>query len=120
MWARVVEMATAIWLAVSPWVFYSPPTDSATMWIDQGIAVAIFLFACFSYWPITRHCHLLTLFIAIGLIAWGRLDGTPPQPIHQNHIIAGLFLLMIAIIPNDASQPPEVWQAKIKQPETAR
>lgn len=120
MWARVVEMGTALWIAVSPWIFSSPPADDVTMWIDQGIATAIFLLACFSYWPMFRHAHLLTLLIAVGLIVWGRLDGTPPLPIHQNHIVAGLFLLMIAIIPNDASQPPEVWQDRVPQPNVNR
>jgi len=108
MWGRVVEIMTAVWLAVSPFVF-RVQSDPTILWADQIIALSICVLSGLSYWRPTRHAHLLILLIAVGLIAWGRLSGTPPPFIHQNHIVAGLFLLMIAIIPNHASDPPPVW-----------
>ncbi|TWU01393.1 SPW repeat domain-containing protein [Neorhodopirellula pilleata] len=109
MWGRVVEIMTAVWLAVSPFVF-RVQSDATILWGDQIIALTICVLAGLSYWRPTRHAHLLILVIAVGLIAWGRLAGTPPPFVHQNHIVVGLFLLMIAIIPNHASYPPPVWQ----------
>jgi hypothetical protein len=112
MWGRVVEMATAVWLAVSPWVFEQHQHNA---WFELLVALAIVILASLSYWPPTRHAHLGILLIAVGLMVWGRLDGTPPSPIHQNYIVVGLFLLMIAIIPNDASNPPVGYKTKAMQ-----
>ncbi|MCM2372529.1 SPW repeat domain-containing protein [Aporhodopirellula aestuarii] len=109
MWGRVVEIMTAVWLAASPFVF-SSQSDPAILWGDLLIALLICILSGLSYWPPTRHAHLLILLVAIGLIAWGRFAVLPPPPEHQNHIVVGLFLLMIALIPNHASQPPRVWQ----------
>lgn len=109
MWGRVVEIMTAVWLAVSPFVF-RVQSDTTILWTDQIIALSICVLSGLSYWRPTRHAHILILLIAVSLIAWGRLAGTPPPLIHQNHIFVGLFLLMIAIIPNHASDPPPVWQ----------
>ncbi|QDT07053.1 hypothetical protein K227x_54780 [Rubripirellula lacrimiformis] len=108
MWGRVVEIMTAVWLASSPWIFRAS-SDPSLMWGDLGISLLIASLAGLSYWRPTRHAHLLILFVAVGLITWGRLAGTPPPSAHQNHIVVGLFLLMMALIPNDASNPPEAW-----------
>ena len=113
MWGRVIEIMTGVWLAMSPFIF-RVSDDPAILWGDQGIALLIWLFAGFSYWPPTRHAHLANLAVAAGLIAWGRLAAgidTPPSPAHQNHIAIGIFLLMIALVPNYASHPPRGWRA---------
>ncbi len=109
MWGRVVEIMTAVWLAASPFVF-GVQSNATLLWADLGIALLIWLLSGLSYWRPTRHAHLLILLVSVGLILWGRFSVTPPTPIHQNHIVVGLFLLMIAIIPNNASQPPEAWR----------
>lgn len=110
MWGRVIEISAAVWLAVSPFVFRA--ADNATLvWADNLIALAIVTLAGFSFWHPTRYAHLLTLLVALGLIVWGRFtESTPLPPYHQNHIVIGLFLLMIALIPNDASAPPAAWR----------
>ncbi|MEZ6090322.1 MAG: hypothetical protein R3C05_20310 [Pirellulaceae bacterium] len=109
MWGRVVEIMTAVWLMASPFVF-NVQDDLFVLWVDFGIALLISACSGFSFWGPTRHAHLLILLIALGLMVWGRMTGTPPPPIHQNHIVVGLFLLMMALIPNDASHPPVAWR----------
>ncbi|WP_350494702.1 SPW repeat domain-containing protein [Roseiconus lacunae] len=109
MWGRVVEIMTAVWIAASPFVF-GVQDDPVLLWADQSIALTICLLAGLSYWRPTRHAHLLILAVAIGLTIWGRFAELPPSPPHQNHIVVGLFLLMIALIPNQASQPPNAWR----------
>jgi hypothetical protein len=34
----------------------------------------------------------------------------PSPPTEQNHILVGLLLVLFAIIPNEASQPPKAWE----------
>ncbi|MCO8122656.1 hypothetical protein NHH03_12990 [Stieleria sp. TO1_6] len=109
MWGRVVEIMTAVWLAASPFIFFAH-SNTSLMWADLSIALLICVLSGLSYWHPTRHAHLLILLVSLGLIVWGRFAVTPPTPMHQNHIVVGLFLLMIALIPNDASQPPKAWQ----------
>jgi len=110
MWGRIVEIMTAVWLMLSPFIFRAQ--DNATLvWVDVLTGLSICALAGLSWWKPTRYAHVLILFIAIGLVVCGRLDGTPPAPAQQNHIVVGLFLLMIAIIPNDASHPPKAWRA---------
>lgn len=110
MWGRVIEIMTAVWLAISPFVF-RVQSDTSLIWIDSLTALLIVILAGLSYWRPTRHAHLGTLLVALGMTFWGRFAELPPPPIHQNHIVVGLFLVMIAIIPNEASRPPTAWRA---------
>ncbi|QDV45570.1 hypothetical protein Enr13x_54490 [Stieleria neptunia] len=110
MWGRVVEIMTAVWLAASPFVFRVQDSESFVL-VDSLIALLVAILAGLSYWSPTRHAHVLILVVATGLTFWGRFAELPPPPIHQNHIVVGLFLIMIAIIPNDASRPPRQWRS---------
>lgn len=109
MWGRVVEIMTAVWLAASPFVF-GVQSDATLLWADLGIALLICVLSGLSYWRPTRHAHLLILVVSVALILWGRFAVMPPTPPHQNHIVIGLFLLMIALLPNEASLPPKAWR----------
>lgn len=116
MWARIIEMMTAVWLALGPFIF-RVQDQPEIVWADSLIALLIILLASLSYWHPTRHAHVAILLVAVGLCLWGRFGyGTPPPPIHQNHIAVGLFLVMIAVIPNEASQPPQQWRQTIQPP----
>ncbi len=115
MWGRVIEIMIAVWIALSPFIFRAQD-DLVVLWADQVVAAAIVLLAALSYWSRLRYAHLGSLFIALALIIWGRTSGSPPPPIHQNHIVIGLLLMMIAIIPNDASMPHEVWSRERLSP----
>ncbi|TWU26760.1 hypothetical protein Pla52o_06150 [Novipirellula galeiformis] len=115
MWGRMIEIMTAVWLAASPFIFRSQ-ADAMILWGDLSIALLICTLAGLSYWRPTRYAHLLILVVAVGLILWGRFFDTPPPAVHQNHIVVGLFLLMIALIPNHASHPPTAWRSATRQP----
>ncbi|MCA9156688.1 MAG: hypothetical protein KDA72_00095 [Planctomycetales bacterium] len=110
MWGRVVEIMTAMWLMLSPFIF-AVQNDAAIFWGDIGTATLICLLAGASYWPPLKYAHLGILLIAAALIVVGRFSsGMPATAPQQNHIFVGLFLLMIAIIPNEASRPPVQWR----------
>jgi hypothetical protein len=115
MWGRVVEIATGVWLFFSPFIF-AAQDSTAVLWVDTLTAFAIWIFAGLSYWPPTRHAHLVNLAIGAGLALYGRFANTPPTAIDENHLAVGLFLLMMAIIPNHASDPPRSWTEEMEIP----
>jgi hypothetical protein len=109
MWARDIEFMLGCWLAVSPFVFAHPASDVRQWAIDFIAAVLVALFALASYARRTQHAHFLTLSVALALIGLGRFGAAIPTPAMQNNIVIGLLLLMFAIVPNHASQPPAAW-----------
>lgn len=114
MWGRVVEMMTAVWLLLSPFIF-GAQADAAVLWGDVATALLIAILSALSYWHPMRYAHVAILLIAVGLVLVGRFVTPPPaSPAQQNHIFVGFFLMMIAIVPNTASQPPRVWQRSIQ------
>lgn len=111
MWGRVVEIMFAVWLGLSPFIF-GVQSDPVILWVDLSVAFAICCFSGLAYWPPLRYAHLMNLAIALGLILWGRFYVVPPTPPHENHIALGLLLMLVAIVPNEASLPPQVWRRR--------
>lgn len=116
MWARVVEFILGCWLAVSPFVFRHG--DTTLFWAADFVAAsAVISLALLSYWPPLRHIHLAIAIVAAVMILFGRFaSGVAPGPGFQNHIVVGLLLLMFALVPNNASQPPNTWYPKCREP----
>jgi len=116
MWGRVVEMMTAVWLLLSPFIFRAQD-NPWILWGDVLTAGVIAVLSGLSYTRSLRHAHWLILLVAIGLVVAGRLAASPPATAaDQNHIFVGFFLMMIAIIPNQASEPPLCWQPGSSSP----
>jgi hypothetical protein len=111
MWARVVEAMLGCWLAISPFVFRLGADDTVVWTIDFVAAAAVITCALLSYWPPTRHAHLVTAVISLVLVGFGRFAAPSPGPPElQNLIVVGLLLLMFSIVPNNASQSPRAWR----------
>ncbi|MGE0821210.1 MAG: hypothetical protein AB7G75_10215 [Candidatus Binatia bacterium] len=110
MWARVVEVMLGCWLALSPFIFAHAADKPTLWWNDLASAGALITFALGSFWHPWRHAHFGILGVALWLLVYGYFTPTPPPPSAQNHIVLGILLLMFAIIPNDANQPPQTWQ----------
>ena len=110
MWARVVEVMLGCWLAASPFIFAHAAEKPSLWWNDLTSAVVIMTLALCSFRRPWRYAHLGILVVGVWLIISGYFTLTAPPPASQNHIVVGLFLLMFAIIPNDAVQPPESWR----------
>lgn len=110
MWARTSECMLGLWLLMSPFLFRH--TGEPTMLANDlatGFAVAVFALA--SWWRPLAWAHLLTIFVGLWLVGFGRLSETPPLPAGaQNQILSGLVLLMLAVIPNEASLPPKTYR----------
>ncbi len=110
MWARVIEVMLGCWLAVSPFIFHHARDDTLLWTADWVAAALVAVLACLSYWPPTRRAHLLTIVVALGMVAAGWMQDRPVPPGWQNHILLGLVLLMTAIVPNHAADPPRGWR----------
>lgn len=108
MWARVVELLLAVWLALSPFIF-PDSTQEIFLWT---CALLVALFALLSFWNSLGKMHLVTLGVALALLGLGYRTfpeiSPPPQ---ENATVVGLLLLMLAIVPSHAHRPPRSWQA---------
>jgi hypothetical protein len=111
MWARVIEVMLGCWLAMSPFIFRHD-ADNRFLWFNDLLsALAVIVLALVSFWPPLRFAHVANFAIALWLIAFGLWSSPYPTPTAlQNDIAVGLVLLMFAIVPNEATQPPRPWR----------
>lgn len=114
MWARHMELALGLWLAVSPFALRYEAVET-WLWIhDFALASLVVTLSLAAHWHPLRRVHLLLLAAAGWLVGlgwwqtWG--SGMHPHPAYQNWILVGLMLAMLAIVPSDASRPPEGWR----------
>jgi hypothetical protein len=109
-WARLCEIVIGLWLIASPHVL---PGDYASMAVDYAAGGCVLLLAFASFWRRTRHAHLVTAVLAIlASVAVWLTAPVPSPPIVQSRFLAALTLLMLAIVPNRASQPADAWRAE--------
>ncbi len=111
MWSRVVEVMLGCWLMISPFVFHHPSSATALWTNDLSCGAAVAAFALLSYVRQTHHAHLLSIIVAVWLIAFAYWQGFgSASPASQNHAIIGLLLGMFAVIPNNAGLPAAEWE----------
>lgn len=110
MWARVVEIMLACWLAMSPFVF-DYADDMTLYWAnDFTCATLIAVLAFVSLAPRFDLLHLASLAVAAWLIGVACVAAPSPPPPHlQNYVVFGLLLVMVAIIPTRSGTPPQKW-----------
>jgi peptidoglycan/LPS O-acetylase OafA/YrhL len=116
MWGRVIEIILGLWLVLSPFVWGHYSSDPGLWRSDVISGIAVIGLAVLSFWPFRsfrflRYAHLGILFVASWVVVFSYFNsGHPAEPGYQNALLTGLTLLLIAIIPNDASQPPTSWR----------
>jgi peptidoglycan/LPS O-acetylase OafA/YrhL len=110
MWARNFEFMLGVWLVFSPFIFQATNPPDAVVVADFACGAVVCIVALVAYWPQTGKLHLLNGVIGAGLVAYAFMAGAPPPPYHQNHVVWGLLVLMICIVPNRADEPPRSWQ----------
>lgn len=109
MWARIGEIILAVWLLISRFIFSYG--DLRLDWGDFAAPFSIILFAALSYIERLNKMHLLQVLPALWLLYVAFTYPTPWLPFGlQNHILTALFLLMFAIIPSRALEPPRPWR----------
>jgi hypothetical protein len=113
MWARHLELMTAFWLALSPFVLRYPGRPRGPWLHDFCLALLVACIALACHAQRLRRLHLAQLPLAAWLVGsgWWIATSGEPTPASQNQLVVGLLIGMFAIIPSDASQPPESWRA---------
>ena len=114
MWARYAEIALALWLAASPFLFAYPPDRVGWRIHDFVCAGLIAGAALLSHRQALRRAHLVSFAVGLWLIGFGWIQvrhtpGNPPTG--QNWISVGLVLVIFAIVPSQATQPPAGWRS---------
>ena len=111
MWARVCELMLGVWLMLSPFIFRGTDELEQLFWIHLGAGAAVVIFSLLSFWRPAGWAHFLTAALAVGLgtFAYFAFD-RPGPPAAQNAIAVALLLMMFAIVPNEATLPPESWR----------
>jgi hypothetical protein len=102
---------------MSPFIFRHARDEWPFWATDLGAGLAIVVFALASYWRPLRYAHLAILLVAGWLVGFGRFYGSPPlAPALQNDILVGLLLMLLAIVPNEAGEPPRAWRTWLHNP----
>ncbi|MPZ75358.1 MAG: hypothetical protein GEU77_02435 [Deltaproteobacteria bacterium] len=111
MWARVIEVMLGCWLTLSPFIFRHPPQQTAWWTNDLLSALLVITLALLSFWRPMERAHLALTGVGLWLISFAFLSAPhPTPPALQNDLVAGLLLLMFAIVPNEATLPPKLWR----------
>lgn len=113
MWARTMEFAFGCWLAMSPFIFLHGEAYSWIWYHDFLVGAFICVVALLSCIEKLKRLHLLHILTGGWLVLSGYVLAThkiPPE--FQNHVVLGWLLIMFAIIPTDASRPPEGWRVR--------
>jgi SPW repeat len=110
MWARVAELMLGVWLVISPLVFRGTESVDSFAVRDLSFGAAVIALSLLSFWTHTRWAHLITAVLAVALGLMGYFGSERPgPPAAQNEIAIGMLLLLLAIVPNQANQPPPAW-----------
>lgn len=113
MWARILEVSLGCWLLLSPFIF--SPSQPEVWWIDFTGGVAIIAAALLSFSSSLRRAYLFSIVTALCLMARAFFFPEPAPPAAQNHMVVGLLLAMLAIIPVEAGSPPISWRTEINK-----
>lgn len=114
MWARGIEVMLGLWLAIAPFVFghFGEPGMGRLVASDLAAGTLVVLLAVVSFWRRAGRAHLAELAVAVWLVAFGRFAfDFPPPPGAQNELLVGLVLVLFAIVPTRAADPPARWRA---------
>jgi hypothetical protein len=111
MWARIAEVLAGVWLMMTPVVFAGTESVEAFVARDIGAGLAIVALSLLSFWRRTPWAHLVTALVALGLGLTAYFGWERPGPAAaQNEIAVALTLILFAIVPNEATQPPRPWR----------
>lgn len=110
MWARVLEFVMACWLVLSRFIFSYDAGDVFLRVNDLVCAVLVMALAFLSFWRPLRYIHLAIIPVGLWLTALAFLQ-SDMLPAYRNYMVVGVLLLLFAIVPSSASEPPHTWSA---------
>jgi hypothetical protein len=116
MWPRAVEAMLGLWLVLSPFLFGHLEAHPELARSDFAAGGAVFVLACLSAFRRLRRAHLGNLLVGAWLSGYGYLAFPHPAPPGaQNELLVGLTLLLFAIAPSRANEPPVAWRRFLEE-----
>ena len=117
MWGRYIEIVLGLYILASPWLL--PHREPAWRHLNEIVCgAAVIVFAIASFFRPTRWAHLLTGVVALWLGGSAYVfEPRPGPPGAQSDITMAYLLIMMFLIPNDASSPPGPWRTAVTSPE---
>lgn len=112
MGARHTEVALGLWLLLSP-VIFGHARGADLLWLhDVLLGTLIMVVPLLCYAPRLHRAHLALLPVAAWLMArgWWITRTLPDDGPAQNHIMVGLLVGMLAIVPSHVTEPPTGWR----------
>lgn len=108
MWARIVEIMLAFWLAISSFIFQSSCPD---LWFRKNDLICSSLLLFFSLLSFANRFEKMHLCNG-GVTLWMIFVAFhfPAAPILENELILGLLFLILALIPSHSELPPKGWR----------
>jgi hypothetical protein len=108
-WPRYCELLLGLWLIASGWIIEDPSRSQyRAVTITSGVLILVLDILSVSLYQ--RYAHLLILPVSAALLAFGFLRTAAEAQGTQNAIVVALLLLMFAILPTEATQPPPSWR----------
>ena len=108
-WPRYAELICAIWLIASGWVLTYPEPFVYRV-VSISAAAAVIIFDIMSITLFLRYAYLMVLVVAMGLLGFAYFIAPAETQGTQNLICMALFLLMFAVLPTEALEPPKSWR----------
>jgi hypothetical protein len=106
-WPRYCELVLAVWLIVSGWIVENPGAAYRIASVAAGLLVIALDLHAIIY---RSYFYLLVLVVAAAMLAFGYFAAPPEGPGTQNIITVALLLAMFAILPTEATLPPDSWR----------
>jgi len=112
MGARHTEFALGLWLMLSP-VLFGHAESGDLLWLhDVLLGTLLTVVPLLCYVRRLHRAHLALLAVAGWLLGrgWWITRTLPDDPAAQNHVMVGLLLAMVAIVPSRATDRPTGWR----------
>jgi hypothetical protein len=108
-WPRYCELLLGLWLVASGWVVEYPERINY-QWVSAGSGITVVILDLLSITLYKRYAYLLILPVAAGLIAFSFWMAPAEAQGTQNLITVALLLLILAVLPTEATLPPPSWR----------
>lgn len=110
MWPRVAEVGVGLWLMAGPLIFRASAGTASlgTLSLFAGFGAVVAALAATA--PRLQPARLVNVALGATLAVYAYAAGPATSPIAQSVLIAGILLVMLGILPTDATWPPLPWR----------
>jgi hypothetical protein len=106
-WPRYCELTLAVWLIASGWVI-AHSGDYRLLALISGSIIAFLDVLSISLR--IRYAHLLILPVCLALAWFAAMHLPHESQGAQNLLTVALLLVILAILPTEATEPPKPWR----------